>query len=132
MMNLLYVGKGCRIMNDVKSAILFYGKTRIPLPFAEYKKYDVGTGYVALYDCDEDCCLLCRCLDESEISYYGDNISRLVIKNGKEEELKTNIKIKEISVIIITSKLKTIEQADNIIDSYKKAIDKFDDIDGDN
>lgn len=123
MMNLLYVGKGCRIMNDVKSAILFYGKTRIPLPFAEYKKYDVGTGYVALYDCDEDCCLLCRCLDESEISYYGDNISRLVIKNGEENELKTNMITEGITVIIITTRLKNIAEADDVISTYKKALD---------
>lgn len=123
MMNLLYVGKGCRIMNDVKSAILFYGKTRIPLPFAEYKKYDVGTGYVALYDCDEDCCLLCRCLDESEISYYGDNISKLVIKSGEENELKTNMITEGITVIIITTRLKNIAEADDVISTYKKALD---------
>lgn len=110
-------------MNDVKSAILFYGKTRIPLPFAEYKKYDVGTGYVALYDCDEDCCLLCRCLDESEISYYGDNISRLVIKNGEENELKTNMITEGITVIIITTRLKNIAEADDVISTYKKALD---------
>lgn len=112
-------------MNKTKFAILFHGKSGIPLSFTEFKKYEVGTGYFALYDCDEGFCLLCRCLDESEISYYGDNISKLVIKSGEENELKTNMITEGITVIIITTRLKNIAEADDVISTYKKALDEI-------
>lgn len=77
---------------DTKSAVIFYNHQ--PLAFRNFKKYDIGTGYVVIYD-NESSCFLCRILDEREIPYYKRSLHRLV--------LNFEHKVKEYSVIVIIS-----------------------------
>lgn len=106
-------------MNNSKSAILFLGVGKVPKTFQEYKKYELGTEYVVLFDKkyeglnEEPHCMLCRILDKKEISSFDKKvINTLVLKDGGD--------IRELDVIIITSALKSIEEADDIISSYKE------------
>lgn len=102
-------------MKNLKSAILIYGQNKVPMPFSYYKKYDIGTGYVALYEKTEKCCVLCRVLDIREISSF--TYHRLIL--NKNEHNKNEHK--ELSVIIINSNLKSIEDADEIVNNYNKS-----------
>jgi hypothetical protein len=104
-------------MSDTKSAILFYnhGKDKSPIPFAKYKYYDVATGYVAIYEIGY--CILCRLLDDGEISAFNNKaIHTLVLKNFKGYD------ISEVRVIILNSKLKSIDEADSVVNTYMKAL----------
>ncbi len=96
-------------MSDTKNGILFYIKDSVPLTFTEYKIYDLGTGYIALYDELSKSCCLCRILDDREISSCS-NKSTLVIK--KEQN------IIEKYVILITS-LINLQEADKLINKYR-------------
>lgn len=41
--------------------------------------FDIGTGYIALYDSEKSECLLCRILDDREVENFDCN--KLVIKD---------------------------------------------------
>lgn len=94
-------------MSNLKSAILFSHLGDTPTLFDNFKIYDFGTGYVALEN-DEQC-LFTRILDEREITL--ENKANTVV-------LKTDTTIKEISVIIINSRLKSIKEADNLVKQF--------------
>ena len=103
-------------MSDTKNAILFYLKDLVPLTFTEYKIYDLGTGYVALFDNENNkpVCVLCRILDDEEIlSFDKKAINTLVLKSSEG--------VKEVTALIISKSFKSIEEADNVINSYKSA-----------
>lgn len=89
-----------------KSAILFYGKSKTPITFTKYKIYQIGTGYVALYENADNCCVLCRLLDKREISSFANNLHTLVIKDKE---------VTEHSVIIISAEINCIDDADKIV-----------------
>lgn len=99
-------------MNKSKQAILFYGKSKAPIAFSQYKLYQIGTGYIALYDEEDGYCALCRILDEREISSEVIMRHRLVISCKAESRT-----LKELSVIIVNSEVKNLEEADKIIES---------------
>lgn len=104
-------------MKSTKSAVLFYGKNKVPTPFDEYKQYDdIGTGYVALYEQNDNACILCRILDDYERPLYSSNSHKLVLKGDDYNDLK------EVTVIILNSQLKSIEEADLLIGNYSKVI----------
>lgn len=99
--------KGGAIAVDKSNvAILFYGKTKEPITFTKYKKYNKGTGYIALYDADSQVCFLCRTLDEREVTRFMNNANKLILK-GKC--------ISEQFVVVINANLNSIADADNII-----------------
>lgn len=94
--------------NSKATAVLFYGKNKIPIPFTKYKKYDVGTGYIVLYgNSENDKCFLCRLLDEQEISYFSNNKNMLVVRNSDS--------LSENQVIVLNANLTSVFEADEII-----------------
>lgn len=101
-------------MKNTKTAILFYGKNKVPIPFDEYKEYDVGTGYVALYDEQNHFCILCRILDEREISSFFKTSNKLILKHNSSAD------IDELMVVIICTDLGNLSKADNIIERITK------------
>lgn len=102
-------------MDNSKSAVLFQNFEKLPVAFQKYKTYQLGTGYVALFDNENNkpMCMLCRILDDKEISSFDKKaINTLVLKHSEC--------IQELTILIISSNLKSIEEADNIINNYKK------------
>lgn len=99
-------------MDNIKPAVLFYNKGLTPIPFSEYKCYEIGTGYVALYEPEDSYCVLCRILDNREILLFAGNAHKLILKDKKSTQ----------SVIIINSILVNIEEADLLISNYSKVI----------
>ena len=97
-------------MENTKSAVLFYDKGLTPIPFSKYKYYDIGTGYIALYEPEDSNCVLCRILDNREIPSFSGNVHKLILKDEKITQ----------SVIVINSILVNIEEADLLISSYSK------------
>lgn len=92
-------------MSNTKSAVLFYGKDKTPIPFDKYTFYNVGTGYIALYE-SNGCGELCRLLDERELLDFGKNAQILVFKsNGNLYE----------RYVIVLKMLKSISEADELI-----------------
>lgn len=85
------------ISSYIKSAILFSDlKAGVPIPFSHFKLYNLGTGYVILYDQTEQPCVICRILDSREIEYFKKSMKKIVFKFDTGE-------IKEINAIIIKS-----------------------------
>lgn len=99
-------------MDNSKSAVIFLNVEKFPVAFQKYKTYQLGTGYVALFDNENNkpVCMLCRILDDEEISSFDKKaINMLVIKSSEG--------VKELTVLIISQSLKSIEEADDIINS---------------
>lgn len=92
----------------------------IALPFTEAKTYDLGTGYIALYEPSEECCILCKYLDNEQKEFF-DKPHYLFDCNN---EALTNVTANRLGkeVIIITNKAKSFETTDEIIESHKKAL----------
>lgn len=101
-------------MDNSKSAVIFSDIE--PIAFKEYKTYQLGTGYVALFDNEhKTVCLLCRILDEKEISSFDKKATNKLILKSREE-------LKELTVLIISHSLKSIEEADNIINQLDQIV----------
>lgn len=92
-----------------KTAILFYGKNKVPTPFDEYKKYEVRTGYVALYDKQDNYCALCRILDERELSLHSSSAYKLILKRDDTHD------IDELRVIVIGTDFDDIPTVDRMM-----------------
>lgn len=99
----------------------------IELPFKEAKKYEVGTGYVALHENDEAfflCRYLCDCekgifantnyLYEYPDKTLNDICSSKGIESGKGK-----------AVLIITSHAESFIQTDKMIEGYERALRKL-------
>lgn len=110
-------------MNISKNAVLF--NNHQPLAFNLFRKYIIGTGYVALYDYLDGDCVLCRILDEKEISYYRTNLRRLILKVNREIEEHTviviscNYKLSEIEEVI---KHLQIQHSDSLMNSNRRLL----------
>lgn len=83
-------------------AVLFQRNAQ-PILFTDYSEYDTGTGYIVAENKEKGICCICRILDKSEIFNYSDRILHIVIKNKK---------LKEISVILVTDKYRSIAEAE--------------------
>ena len=104
-------------MGDSKSAIIFSDIE--PIAFEKYKIYQLGTGYVALFDDDnEPVCLLCRMLDDKEISSFDKKAANKLILKSREGFM-------ELTVLIISKSLKSIEEADDIINSLLREVNRY-------
>lgn len=104
-------------MDSSKSAVIFLNVEKLPVAFQKYKTYQLGTGYVALFDNENNktVCMLCRILDDEEISSFDKKaINTLVLKSSEV--------VKELTALIISQSLKSIEEADDIIDSLSEKV----------
>ena len=95
-----------------KAAILFYNKA--PITFSGYTTYEIGTGYIALYEVTDSTCVLCRLLDDREVQSFGKSAHRLIIKlpNGS---------IQERYVIVLKPEIKDLSEVEKIVDSFRRA-----------
>ena len=100
-------------MENSKSAILIYGENKVQMAFTYYKRYDIGTGYVALYEKTKRCCVLCRILEIREISSFA---CHNLILNGEYAEQP---------VIVINSNLTSVEEADTVIRRYMNTFQTY-------
>lgn len=103
-------------MDNSKSAVIFSTDIE-PIAFKKYKTYQLGTGYVALFDNENNkpVCILCRILDDKEIlSFDKKAINTLVLKSREG--------LKELTVLIISHSLKSIEEADNVINQLDQIV----------
>jgi len=93
---------------------------RDAIPFIETKTYEVGTGYIALYEKNK-CCILCRYLKEDEKEMF----SKLHYLYDCTKEPLTNESAGRIGrpVMILTDKAESFETADIIVENFKKALD---------
>lgn len=95
------------MMSNYKSAILFSSFGKDMILFDSFKLYHFGTDYIALANNEQ--CLLCRVLDEIEIT--SESKIKTVV-------LKTKSTVKEMNVIVIKSSLKSIEEADIFVKQF--------------
>lgn len=72
-------------------AVLFQRNGQ-PVLFTDYAEYDTGTGYIVAENKEIGLCYICRILDKSEIFNYN--------------------KAKEVSVMVVTDKYKSIADAE--------------------
>lgn len=99
-----------------KAAILFYNKA--PITFSGYTTYEIGTGYVALYEVADNTCVLCRLLDDREVQSFEKSAHILIIKLPDGS-------IKEQYAIVLKPDLKDLSEVERIITGFDRAFSQL-------
>lgn len=95
-----------------KAAILFYNKA--PITFSAYTTYEIGTGYIALYEFTDNTYVLCRLLDDREVQPFGKSAHRLIIKLPDGS-------VQERYIIVIKQDIKDLSEVEKIVDGFRRA-----------
>lgn len=93
------------------------------LLFPAAKRYDVGTGYIALYDEKEHICCLCRLLDPQELQTV-----QMQKHSCRICDLDDERPVKPMTAIVLLGQLDTLENADRKVESYRvglEALEQF-------
>lgn len=99
-----------------KAAILFYNKT--PITFSGYTTYEIGTGYIALYEIADKMYILCRLLDDREVQSFGKSAHILIIKLPDGS-------IKEQYVIVLKPDLKDLSEVEMVVEGFRRAFSQL-------
>lgn len=94
---------------------VLYVNGKVDLGFDIGKQYDLGSGYIALKNKRKPVCILCRFLSKDEETYCRKTHYLIDDRDEKKEKRK----------VVILNELDDFEQADKVIESYRKAYDTF-------
>lgn len=89
---------------------------REPRKYQHIKEYAVGTGYVALYNDRQGECALCRYLGPKDTL---PSVNVIMLDNHDPVQERSR------PVIVITEKAADFEETDQIVLSYKRALDQM-------
>ena len=88
------------------------------LLFPAAKRYEVGTGYIALYDEEEHICCLCRQLDPEEIQTL-----QMQKHSCRICELDDGRPVKQMMAVVLLGQLDTLENADREVEGYRQGLE---------